>query len=285
MLLRKSALIWLVMIFIMMSVNGTSLAKSMSGQTKPTSSLIKLNINGQFVDYAHSVSMVKDRIMIPANSLRMLNASVGWSQSAKKITIKKGSQSVSMKLGEQGTVMKNGKFFIQAKSLSAIKGVSVEYEGLRNILFITDRSYKPDLNVINSGNLVDARKAVLSLPLRAKGFQPWKGLMKISQLYSFKKGEALRYMFTSYYESAPFQHILTIVEVKDGRAYVIYQEETHVMDYEGAIKNQGDPTIMNQFNVYGNEFTNFSIDESKTTLTNYSLIITDIAGETRTDGK
>jgi hypothetical protein len=92
-------------------------------------------------------------------------------------------------------------------------------------------------------------------------------------------------MFTSYYESAPFQHILTIVEVKDGRAYVIYQEETHVMDYEGAIKNQGDPTIMNQFNVYGNEFTNFSSDESKTTLTNYSLIITDIAGETRTDGK
>ena len=283
MLFRKNTLIAFLIVLTMLSANVTSLAYSKSAQTKPKASLIKLNINGQFVDYAHSVLMINERTMIPANTVRMINASVEWNKSAKKVTIKKGLRAVSIKLGEQGTFIKHGKMFIQAKALLMFKDVSVEYEGLRNILFITEKSYQPSFSMINAGNLVDARKAVLSLPLRTKGFQPWKGTMKMSHGYSFRKGEALRYMFTTYYESAPFKHILTIVEVKDGQAYVIYQEETHVMDYEGAIKHQGDPVIMNQFNVYGNEFSNYSVDESQILLANYAQMIIPIAGETRID--
>jgi hypothetical protein len=277
----RTLIISLVFLIAFVSVSAQTAVVAAPSKSRPAVALLKLNMNGQFAQLTDYPILRNGQSMIPAAVLRSLKLNVVWMSQTKTVTINKGARWLSLAIGEQNTFIQNDKVYVPVHTLRSFSELIVEYESLRNIVFLRDRSYKPDMTVLNQGNLVDARRAVISLPINMGSFKPWQGVLLNEHGYSFKKGEALRYTFNAYLASAPFQSIKTIVEVKNGKAYVVYQEENHVMDYEGDIKDLGDRKIASEFNEYANEFSVFLIKENKQIVKRYEQHIQSVANELR----
>ncbi len=279
----RTLIIFSVFLFAFVTVSAQTSVVAAPSKSRPAVALLKLNINGQFAQLTDQPILRNGQSMIQVGVLRSLQMNATWKNQTKTVTISKGSNTLTMVIGEQNTFIQNDKVFVPVRSLRLFSELIVEYEAIRNIVFLSDRSYKPDMAVLNQGNLVDARRAVISLPINRGSFKPWQGVLLNEHGYAFKKGEVLRYSFNAYMASAPFQSIKTIVEVKNGKAYVVYQEENHAMDYEGDIKDLGDRQIASEFNEYAKEFSVFLVKENKQIVKQYEQHIQSIANELRID--
>ena len=110
---------------------------------------------------------------------------------------------------------KEGRVLVPIRFITENLGYQVQYESIRKMVFITSKDYKINMNVFVQEDLAAARKVAISLPLtvsfKTLGFSTLK-----YHNYTFPDGKANTYMFSDAYTH-------TIVEIKDGKAYVSAQ--------------------------------------------------------------
>jgi hypothetical protein len=173
----RTLIIFSVFLFAFVTVSAQTSVVAAPSKSRPAVALLKLNINGQFAQLTDQPILRNGQSMIQVGVLRSLQMNATWKNQTKTVTISKGSNTLTMVIGEQNTFIQNDKVFVPVRSLRLFSELIVEYEAIRNIVFLSDRSYKPDMAVLNQGNLVDARRAVISLPINRGSFKPWQGVL------------------------------------------------------------------------------------------------------------
>lgn len=191
---------------------------------------IIINMDGQFVVTDTNPLLTEEgRMLVPIRALASLGFQSTWDASTKTATVTNDVGDIIRITADNTTAYINGTAvtldvpaqIIQDRMMVPIRfiteglGYTVEFEEVRDILFVRSPGYAVDEEVLNSNDLTEARKAAISLPLEADFMILKFGAHKIYN-YRFPHGEALRYVYSDSY-------VNTIVEIRDGRAYVVAQ--------------------------------------------------------------
>jgi hypothetical protein len=135
---------------------------------------------------------------------------------------------------------KDGRVLVPIRFVTEALGYHVQYESIRNIVFITSEEYKPDRSLLEQDDLQVARKAAISLPITSD-FKPLATKTYKNYSYSFPGGKANIYMFYDGYTNS-------VVEIKDGKAILAGQWITSPkgdinLDWAGTITAMDDPAL------------------------------------------
>ncbi|OAB26804.1 hypothetical protein PMSD_24715 [Paenibacillus macquariensis subsp. defensor] len=173
--------------------------------------------------------IVKSNLMIPIRTLSSLGLSYSWDTPSQLATIKNKDGNV-LKITVKSRIAykdgvssempvsvlsKDGRVLVPIRFITENLGYQVQYESIRKMVFITSKDYKINMNVFDQGDLEAARKVAISLPLIANFKTLVFSTFKYHS-YRFPNGKANTYMFSDSYTH-------TIVEIKDGKAYVSAQ--------------------------------------------------------------
>lgn len=251
--MRRGASIFLTVIFCLSLLIGQRGVFAAAGPEWPISP-VEVNVNGKFI--AMDVSPIEDnnRLYLPIRALASLGLSYSWNAASKITTIqnKNGEYlklSVNSKMAykneqaiEMETPVKNkaGRVLVPVRFVTESLGYNVQYESIRNIVFITSKDYKFDAKLLEQEDLQAARKAAISLPVTSNfktlGFKTYK-----DHQYTFPGGKATTYIFDDGYTTS-------VVEIIDGKAVLAGQFVTHPRGGEaiywvGSVTEYNDPAL------------------------------------------
>ena len=226
----------------------TSAFAAVNTLSRPT----EINFNGEFVETDTHPVLSSGWLLVPIRALSSLGLTYTWdsktntaaisnkSGNVVKVTINsktayKDSTAIQLDVPAQ---MRNNRVFVPVRFAAEALGVNVQYEALRNIVFLKSADYTMNLDVLTqTDDLQAARKAAISLPLTANfkilSYKDPKTYM--AENYVFFEGEADRYIFSD-------SRVLSFVEIKNGKAEVVLQ----ILDGnlgEPDVKRAGDITI------------------------------------------
>lgn len=187
---------------------------------------VEINVNGEFIPLDVHPTLENNRLFIPIRSLASLG--IHYSFSSNVVTLKnqngeylkitvgskvayKGKQKIQM---DQPAKNENGRVLVPIRFVSEALGYQVEYEALRQMVFVKSESYHVDMNQITQEDLQAARKAAISLPIKFN-FQPLDSSGAYHE-YSFPVGRADTYMLLD-------SHNTTLVKIENGTATAIGQ--------------------------------------------------------------
>lgn len=187
---------------------------------------VEINVNGEFIPLDVHPTLENNRLFIPIRSLASLG--IHYSFSSNVVTLKnqngeylkitvgskvayKGNQKIQM---DQPAKNENGRVLVPIRFVSEALGYQVEYEALRQMVFVKSESYHVDMNQITQEDLQAARKAAISLPIKFN-FQPLDSSGAYHE-YSFPVGRADTYMLLD-------SHNTTLVKIENGTATAIGQ--------------------------------------------------------------
>lgn len=185
---------------------------------------VEVNVDGKFIGM--DVSPIEDtnRLFIPIRALASLGLSYSWNATSKITTVQnkngdylkltvnskiayKNEQRIEMEMPAKN---KDGRVLVPVRFVTESLGYNVQYESIRNIVFITSKDYKFDASVLEQEDLQAARKAAISLPVTSDfkklGFKTYK-----DHMYMFPGGKATTYIFHD-------EYTISVVEIKDGMA-------------------------------------------------------------------
>ncbi|WP_151733240.1 copper amine oxidase N-terminal domain-containing protein ['Paenibacillus yunnanensis' Narsing Rao et al. 2020] len=196
---------------------------------------IAVNINGSFMATDSSPFIQSGRVMIPIRNLASLGLTYSWDAKSRSATIVDRTNNTFVMTQGLSTAYKNGqpvvmdseagnyngRMMVPARFVSEAFGYSVYYEATRGILFITSQDYIADPAKLNSGNVQEARRAAIALPIqynfKAAPLAVSDKLLNYS--YSFAAGDASRYVYDN-------GQVTTVVEITNGKAYAVWQYST-----------------------------------------------------------
>lgn len=190
---------------------------------------IEVNVNGQFVSLDVKPVISQSRTFLPIRSLASLNLSYKWDTRLKRAVIQnpagdalsitvnskiayKNEQQLTM---EAPAISKEGRVLVPIRFVTEALGYQVQFESIRNIIFITSADFKPESQFVDQNDLAAARRAAISLPI-SSGFEPLNTKTRYDHKYFFPGGRADVYGFSDGYTES-------IVEIKDGRANLLGQ--------------------------------------------------------------
>lgn len=187
---------------------------------------VEINVNGEFIPLDVHPILENNRLFIPIRSLASLG--IHYSFSSNVVTLKnqngeylkitvgskvayKGNQKIQM---DQAAKNENGRVLVPIRFVSEALGYHVEYEALRQMVFVRSESYHFDMSQITQEDLQATRKAAISLPIKFN-FQSFDS-PGTYHVYSFPVGRADTYMLQD-------GHNTTLVEIENGTATAIGQ--------------------------------------------------------------
>ncbi|GGD78779.1 copper amine oxidase N-terminal domain-containing protein [Paenibacillus nasutitermitis] len=187
---------------------------------------VEIIVNGKFIPMDVHPIMDNNRLFIPIRSLASLG--IHYSYSSSRVTLKnengeylkitvgskvayKGNQKIQM---DQAAKNQDGRVLVPIRFVSEALGYHVEYETLRQMVFVNSDSYKFDQKQITQEDLQAARKAAISLPIQFD-FKPLDS-SGVHHNYSFPVGRADVYMLLD-------SRNTTLVNIKDGKATAVGQ--------------------------------------------------------------
>lgn len=197
---------------------------------KPT----QIVANGEFIKVDVDPLLEQGHLFIPIRSLASLGLSYSFNSNSKVATVKNKNGDY-IKLTEnnktalyneksielnQPAQNKQGRFLVPIRFVSEILGYNVQFDEVRNFVFIYSNESKSATSNNNTSNnqedLYIARRLAISLPIVTK----FKSLGRegVTQAYTFPVGRADYY----YYSDGPFT---TFVEVKNGQAVALGQQQ------------------------------------------------------------
>lgn len=217
---------------------------------------VEINVNGEFIPLDVHPTLENNRLFIPIRSLASLV--IHYSFSSNVVTLKnqngeylkitvgskvayKGNQKIQM---DQAAKNENGRVLVPIRFVSEALGYHVEYEALRQMVFVRSESYHFDMSQITQEDLQAARKAAISLPIEFD-FQPLDS-SGVYHVYSFPVGRADIYMLQDGRNE-------TLVEIKNGTATAIGQfDDSDHSKTAGAIPPNFIPDTDPLFEAYNN---------------------------------
>ena len=195
-----------------------------------TSSSYQVIVNGAFLNLDVPPVMDNGHLFIPIRALASLGLSYSWNPGTKVTTIQNqahdyikiavnnrtASKNEKPIVMDQPAQSKDGRILVPIRFVSETLGFDVQFETIRNFVFINAKDYQTDTNVLTGGDLQAARKAAISLPIQSD----FKLLCAASSNhgYSFPKGRADFYFINDEY--------FTYVQIINGKAYAIGQINT-----------------------------------------------------------
>lgn len=198
-----------------------------------TSSNVKwyeINVNGVFISSDVQPLVSQSSLLIPIRALASLGLSNSWDASSRTVTIKNTSDDVLTITLDSNIALKNGKriemsvpaqskhgrVLVPIRFVSESLGYQVHYETIRNIIFVTSPDYTDDSSVIGKSDFAAARRAAISLPIKADFKTLESRGKRYDYGYSFPPGRADTYKFLD-------GDITTIVKIENGKAIAIGQ--------------------------------------------------------------
>ncbi|WP_152397803.1 copper amine oxidase N-terminal domain-containing protein [Paenibacillus cellulositrophicus] len=238
----------------------------------------EVNVNGHFIQMDVHPVRDKNHLFIPIRTLESLGLTYSWNPSSQTTTIQsmeKERVKMEVEVGSKVAFIngidkqmdapaqiKNGRVLVPIRFVSENLGYHVNYETIRNIVFLTANAYKFDVSVLSQKDLQAARKAAISLPLEAS-FKMLGFSTKALHNYTFPAGRADMYLFNDSYTSS-------IVEIKDGKAVVrgqfVYGARSDFAYTAGNITDLADPVLRPLFE----DNVNYSKNLNGTTSTYYT---------------
>ncbi|SDS18006.1 Copper amine oxidase N-terminal domain-containing protein [Paenibacillaceae bacterium GAS479] len=225
----KRMVIALSVLFILCIVQ-SSLVLAAAPPIKP----IQIVANGEFIKIDIDPLSEQGHLFIPIRALASLGLSYSFNPASKMATVKnkngdyiKLTESNKTALYNEKSIElsqpaqnKQGRFLVPIRLVSEILGYNVQYEEVRNFVFIDSKDFKSGTSIHNSINneqdLYIARRAAISLPI-VTNFKTL-GRVGVTQQYSFPVGRADYY----YYVDGPYT---TFVEIKNGQAVALGQQQ------------------------------------------------------------
>ena len=197
---------------------------------------VEIIVNGNFISVDVHPTMDNNRLFIPIRALASMGIHYSWNPKVVtlqntngeylKITVGskvafKGTQKIQM---DQAAKNQNGRVLVPIRFVSEALGYHVDYESMREMVFVNSERYKFDMKQITQQDLQAARKAAISLPMKYD-FKPlgfFRGnheyLFRGNHKYLFPVGRADVYILED-------GLIWTLVEIKDEKATAIGQFE------------------------------------------------------------
>ncbi|WP_347487759.1 copper amine oxidase N-terminal domain-containing protein [Desulfoscipio sp. XC116] len=212
----------------------------------------EINVNGEFVQTDTHPVLSSGRLLVPIRALSSLGLTYTWdsktntatisdqSSNFVKVTINsktayKNSTAIQLDVSAQ---IQNNRVFVPVRFVAEALGYNVQYEALRDIVFVKSADYTMNSDVLTqTDDLQAARKAAISLPLTANfeilSFKDPKTYD--SEDYVFPEGKADNYIFSD-------SRVQSFVEIKNGKAEVVGQILDGALG-EPYVKTAGDITI------------------------------------------
>jgi hypothetical protein len=193
---------------------------------KPT----QIVANGEFIKIDVDPLIDQGHLFVPIRALASLGLSYSFNPASKMATVKNKNGDYIKLTDSNKTALyneksielsqpaqnKNGRFLVPIRVISEILGYNVQYDEIRNFVFIDSKDFSSDTSIINQQDLLIARRAAISLPIETK-FEIL-GRVGVTQQYTFPVGRADYY----YYVDGPFT---TFVEINNGKAVAIGQQQ------------------------------------------------------------
>lgn len=195
-----------------------------------TNNTYEVNVDGAFIPLDVQPFVSRSSLLIPIRTLSPLGLPYSWDASSQTVTIKnpggdvqtvtlnnkiasKNGKSIEMAVPAQS---KNGRLLVPIRFVSESMGYEVQYESIRNIIFIQSPDYALESDQSDQSDLVAARRAAISLPITTDFKILDFGRTKHYHSYTFPMGRADMYEFFDSY-------ISTIVKIVDGKAIAVGQ--------------------------------------------------------------
>lgn len=232
----------------------SAFAATVQGPDWPVS-LVEVNVDGEFVALDVSPIQDKNRLFLPIRALASLGLSYSWNAKTKVTTVQnkrtgdylkltvdskiayKNEQAIEMEMPAKS---KEGRVLVPVRFVTETLGYKVQYEAIRNIVFITSKDYKFDNRLLEQEDLQAARKAAISLPVTSD-FKPLAFKAYKNHSYVFPGGKATTYIFSDEYTTS-------VVEIKDGKAKLAGQWVTNprggeAIYWAGTVTGFDDPIL------------------------------------------
>ncbi|BBH19013.1 hypothetical protein Back11_03580 [Paenibacillus baekrokdamisoli] len=204
-------------------------AASTSYEFKAPPSEVEVNVNGEFIAMDVHPIVENNRTFLPIRTLSSLKLSYSWN-AISKVAIVQNKDGDELKITvnnktayknkipieiEAPAKSKDGRVLVPIRFVTEALGYHVQYDSIRNIVFITSEEYKLDSSLLEQADLKVARKAAISLPITSN-FKPLEVKTYKDHSYLFPGGKANIYIFYDGYTNS-------VIEIKDGKAILAGQ--------------------------------------------------------------
>ncbi|GIO87067.1 hypothetical protein J25TS5_39990 [Paenibacillus faecis] len=242
-----------ILLLFSLCLGGLLGASPINAAKTSSNNTYEINVDGAFIPLDVQPFVSHSSLLIPIRTLSSLGLSYSWNAASQTVTIKnpagdvltvtlnnkiasQNGKSIEMVVPAQS---KNGRLLVPIRFVSESMGYEVQYETIRNIIFIQSPDYTIDPD---QSDLVAARRAAISLPITADFKILDFGRKKHYHSYTFPAGRADMYEFFDSY-------IYTIVKIEDGKAISVGQytigDRSNFSHKAGNItgKNTSDPVL------------------------------------------
>jgi len=190
---------------------------------------MELIVNGEFVRMDVPPVVIDNRTYVPIRGLSALGFIYSWDTGSLTATVRnKAGDELKMTV-DQKTATKNGeplemetavrsqagRMLVPARFITEELGYRVQYESIRNFIFITSADYERDRRGFEQEDLQAARQTAISLPISTP-FKPLAVKTYKDHTYFFPGERADVYAFYDGYTTS-------VVEIKDGKAILVGQ--------------------------------------------------------------
>lgn len=228
-----------IMTLIILLISATS-SFQIAAADMATSEM-ELIVNGEFVRIDVPPAVINNRAFIPIRALSSLGLTYSWDSGSLTATVRnKAGDELKMTV-DQKTATKNGepldiktpvrsqagRVLVPTRFVTEALGYRVQYESIRNFIFLTSADYEPDRRGFEQEDLQAARQAAISLPVTTP-FKPLAVKTYKDHTYFFPGRRADVYAFYDGYTTS-------VVKIKDGKAILAGQwiQSTQGNEYLG----------------------------------------------------
>ncbi|QWU17544.1 Copper amine oxidase N-terminal domain-containing protein [Paenibacillus sophorae] len=192
-----------------------------SGGTSFAAGEIEVIVNNNAGGQGTSAYLANGTTMVPLNVVRQIpGISVSWDNKTKTVTVMKGSKMISLVAGQKTAfadsgkitlsmpaTLEKGRIMVPLRFIAEVSGAYVTWNSYSRTVYVAKADNRL-MERLASGNLTDARRAVMQLPRVSKirNLEPTPSSLEgQSFTYYFPEGEYKRFLIgggdvVSYYE-------------------------------------------------------------------------------------